>query len=382
MRINVMSWNMAGAKMLEHLDPPTDPVAKSYISAYRHVWLKGITPYLSSPRKIHPDIILLQECIGFTDTSIDPSGRWGKGQSILSEIFQGYKCYFFPAVTSHENPHPAKWLKYQQGGDVENFIPPYINIQQGYGICIKEGIQPRTLWIASKCWEETFNDADKPDRDATLCFEPISITTGLYQGDRDTEPRKAILGRVLLSSGSEKRYVNFLNVHLNTLKGEREGSIRLNRTAGQSRLVQIDLLLNNVVSAYQEARTYRVPVRGDNRKEDIWIIGGDFNATPDSEEISLIKRMGFVDGHEKSEQKEIEDQNSDSPYHGKVGTKWSLKSRSAPPIALDYIFCGLERVAFPAGKLNTHDSKKPFRPLFPREEFESDHAVLFASFGI
>ena len=35
MNINVMSWNMAGAKMLEHLDPPNDPVAKSYISAYR-----------------------------------------------------------------------------------------------------------------------------------------------------------------------------------------------------------------------------------------------------------------------------------------------------------------------------------------------------------
>lgn len=379
MDIKVMSWNMAGAKMLKYLDSPPDPVAKSYINAYSNVWSGSIQRYFTNPRKEYPDIILLQECIGFEDLSANPSGRWVSGEFILQQIFQGYKCFFFPAVSSLNNPHPAKWNKYGQGGAVKNYIPDYVNIQQGYGICIKADIQPRTLWVPHKKKGHIHPDVDKPDQQYRLCFEPINITTGLYLGNRDTEPRQAILGRILLSSGGEERYVNFLNLHLNTLKGEREGSIRLNRLSSRSRTLQLELVLDNVISAYQETSSYRMPHSTDKRKEDIWIMGGDFNSTPDSEEIALIERMGFVDGNT---QKEIEDEDTSSPYHNQIGTKWSLSNRSLPPIVLDYIFCGLERMAFPANKLDTKNSKRPFRPSFTEERFESDHAVLFVKFKL
>jgi len=93
------------------------------------------------------------------------------------------------------------------------------------------------------------------------------------------------------------RYVNFLNVHLTTLKGERVGNIRLNRKASERRLRQLDLILDNVISTYQEASAYRIPRQAYNGEDDVWILGGDFNAKPDSNEITLVKRMGFVDGN-------------------------------------------------------------------------------------
>jgi len=68
------------------------------------------------------------------------------------------------------------------------------------------------------------------------------------------------MGRAKLGLDGESRYLNYLNIHLNTLSGEREGNVRLNRRAGASRLRQIELILDNIVSAYQETTHYRIPV--------------------------------------------------------------------------------------------------------------------------
>ena len=136
------------------------------------------------------------------------------------------------------------------------------------------------------------------DTDCVSCFEPISITTGLYLGQRDTEPRLVIMGRVKLESEGESRYLNYLNIHLNTLSGEREGNVRLNRRAGASRLHQIELILDNIVSAYQETTRYRMPAGTQQSQRDIWVIGGDFNTTPDSDEINMIRQSGFTGGQQ------------------------------------------------------------------------------------
>src|ERR1043166_8303536 len=115
MQIRVMSWNMAGAKLLDKLSAPPNRVADEYVAAYGDVWQTGILPYLTVPNNVpdYPDLLLLQECIGFADHSQHPSGRWQSGSVILESIFRGYKAFFFPSVTSHENPHPEKWEKYK-----------------------------------------------------------------------------------------------------------------------------------------------------------------------------------------------------------------------------------------------------------------------------
>jgi hypothetical protein len=372
MEIRIMSWNMAGAKLFEQLDPEPGPAAGSYTAAFRQVWETSIGPWLH-PDDDLPDIILLQECIGFVDHSPAPSGRWQEGATILGGIFPGYDCFFFPALSSHANPHPGKWKRYAEGKDPRVRIPAAVDIQQGYGICVRHGVSGRNLWVADD--RPMSADADRVEPGCTSCFESINTTTGLYLGNRDTEPRLVVMGRAKLESGGESRYLNYLNVHLNTLSGEREGNVRLDRRAGASRLRQVELILDNIVSAYQETRHHRVPQGRSRGGRDLWIIGGDFNTLPDSEEIAVIRRAGFVD---VIPDKRIEVSDRDGGFSGHTGTKWSLGDTDSPPIVLDYIFCGLEQFSFPAGGLDSSGSKRPFRPHFDNPAYSSDHAVLFA----
>jgi len=375
MEVRIMSWNMAGAKLFEQLDPAPGPAAERYVSAFRRVWDNSIGPWLAIPDDDAPDIILLQECIGFEDMSSSPSGRWQSGSAILGEIFSGYECFFFPAVSSHKHPHPGKWNRYAEGGTVVNFVPPHVDLQQGYGICVRAGVSSRKLWVPWPDPNDAPVDADRADAECVSCFEPISITSGLYLGNRDTEPRMVILGRARLKSDGESRYLNYLNIHLSTLSGEREGNLRLNRSADASRTQQVELILDNIVSAYQESRSYRMPQSMQQNERDIWVIGGDFNTTPDSAEIAMICRSGFVD---TIPDKSIEDANPASTFQDSIGSKWSLANSESPPIVLDYIFCGLEQFTFPAGGLDVSGSKRPFIPRFDDMAFASDHAVLFA----
>ncbi len=67
MEISIMSWNMAGAKLFEQLDSKPYPVARSYTAAFRKTWEDSIGVWLQTPDQAQPDIILLQECIGFED---------------------------------------------------------------------------------------------------------------------------------------------------------------------------------------------------------------------------------------------------------------------------------------------------------------------------
>lgn len=376
MQIRVMSWNMAGAKLFDKLDSRPYDVASSYIKAYKYAWEKGIVGNLTVPPNPpkYPDIILLQECIGFVDTRDEPSGRWQSGEEILQQIFSGYTCFFFPALSSYKNPHPAKWEKYRKGSGQENYLPDEIEAQQGYGICVHNPNQLRKIWVKNAQQDDTI--ALKQD-DYHLCFAAINTTTGLYLGDRDTEPRLVILGRMRVGTNSlEERYVNFLNVHLTTLKGERIGNLRLNRGGSNYRIQQLDLIMDNIISSYQEATTNRIPRTSNTRKDDVWILGGDFNSTPDSEEVSFVKRMGFIDGNPD---KKLLDA-TDSKFGDKIGTKWSLADPDLPMTVLDYIFCGLERTTFATGEIRLTHSHRPFRPKFQDTSFETDHAVLFASF--
>ena len=135
------------------------------------------------------------------------------------------------------------------------------------------------------------------------------------------------------------------------------------------------MILDNIVSAYQETTRYRIPAGVEQSQRDIWIIGGDFNTTPDSEEMRMIRQAGFID---TIPDKRIEDANPDSFFHNRTGSKWSLHDSKTPAINVDYIFCGLEQFTFAADGLNTTGSRRPFRPCFDDPAFASDHAVLFA----
>src|SRR3990172_4691569 len=111
MKVNIVSWNMAGAKVFGKLDGAPKSAAGSYTHDFQNVWRDKVIPYLHTQIRLpqDPDIILLQECIGFVDHRSNPSGRWHTGQHILRQIFNGYDCFFFPTFSSHTHPNPARW---------------------------------------------------------------------------------------------------------------------------------------------------------------------------------------------------------------------------------------------------------------------------------
>ena len=62
MKINVMSWNMAGAKVFGNLEDRPRLAAQTYVEHFHSAWKDGIQPHFSPPpNPPHPDLILLQE---------------------------------------------------------------------------------------------------------------------------------------------------------------------------------------------------------------------------------------------------------------------------------------------------------------------------------
>jgi hypothetical protein len=62
MRVTVISWNMADAKVFDKLDGRPDPAAGTYTQHFQEVWNHSIMPYLSSraclptPRSRHDSL--------------------------------------------------------------------------------------------------------------------------------------------------------------------------------------------------------------------------------------------------------------------------------------------------------------------------------------
>ena len=84
--------------------------------------------------------------------------------------------------------------------------------------------------------------------------------------------------------------------HLTTLKGEREGVPVKNREGKKLRKRQLDIILDGVVSRYNNWWNETTNELKVNRHKPIWILGGDFNCLPDSDEINKVKDDGFLSG--------------------------------------------------------------------------------------
>jgi endonuclease/exonuclease/phosphatase family metal-dependent hydrolase len=119
---------------------------------------------------------------------------------------------------------------------------------------------------------------------------------------------------------------------------EREGVPSIDEEASQTRMRQLDTMLNGIVSRYNTWRKegYRwkkeskkateskvIRPRTTDRHTPIWIIAGDFNFTPESLEYLAMVRRGFID----------------MISNHTVGTKTSGLGET-PTLTVDYVFAG------------------------------------------
>jgi hypothetical protein len=285
LEFKVLNWNVAGAKYFT-IESDTD----------KDRFRADVNKHLQKLVDRHdPHVITLQEIVeyarpGELDTSlIDPPAGYTFSPSIL--------------IDSRRHPYVAKWQNAARSGG----WPYNTYFGQGLGVLWRDdlaGFRHFPVWSVP-------GPTAQPDGKSHV--EEVILMSGLYFGDRDTEPRAAAVSHFVISNDLRDSHselpkaldVFVVNLHLTTLKGEREGIPQIDGEATVIRSHQVDIILNGIVSRYNKWRNrgYRStgftaePNEGDDfkRYSPIWILCGDFNFTPDSLEYQRVKGANFVD---------------------------------------------------------------------------------------
>lgn len=320
--LTTITWNMGGVAFLR--TPPKER------PAYRVKVQREVQELIQS---YEPDIILMQEVVRYEEN--------GKRCELISPP-EGYAYQSSIAINSIHQNHPLKWNSIRSQGEWD----PNSYLGQGNAILWKKKLKHSSIWELDQSSYTNTNH---------IIEEKVRIDTGLFTGYRDTEPRIAVVYHFV----KNKRDIFVVNVHLTTLRGEREGLPAIDLRGSNVRQNQISILLEGIVSRYNEWRK----AKGDSpyKKNPLWILGGDFNATPNSVEIQTLGEMSFMDI---------------APVKG-LGTK-RKKCNNHPSITVDYIFAGPTYHAFDPQEL----TERMYRCEPDYRSTTSDHYPVIATIEI
>ncbi|MFI5329709.1 MAG: endonuclease/exonuclease/phosphatase family protein [Desulfobaccales bacterium] len=348
MEFRILNWNIGGAKYLDLHEQD------------RLEFMQDLNYELGQLiRTYRPHVITLQEIV-----------RYGPSKNKADDIidkFHGYRYYPFPLIDTDDMSARRKWDNVRKKGQWDKIIKEQWQsnyyFAQGNAFLFNEDIPPYPVWSLSEG-----KDGSDPNKHFV---EQVTLQFGLYFGNRDTEPRAALVSHFILRSGELDDMpldVFVVNLHLTTLKGEREGIPQKDEEAIKIRLTQLKSIFYGIVSQYNTwikeecAKEYNIKEESEkacNRHPPIWILAGDFNFTPESLEYETIIRRNFIDVNK----------------FGK-GTGTKAKGRKNPAtLTLDYIFAGPKFISF--DPIITEESIK--RNPIPFYEVEiSDHYPIFA----
>ena len=334
--IKMINWNVGGAKYLElpawdgKGRRPTDWAPGDeieYREQYKYALMKALQNLIS---RHHPDVITLQEIVQYS-ASGNPSMR-----EDLMDPVGGYTYVPFPLIDTEQYSAQPKWLKVMDKGGWTS--PPRPFFAQGNGFLLKDMCPHYPVWSLTRADADHLMYPGNTGRDGQhkTRVERVDLQTGLYFGDRNTEPRVALVLHLVLPANGRPLDVFVVNLHLTTLRGEREGIPEIDEKASCDRLEQLKVVLDGVVSRYNQWRGngYKIADRqvhvdphwdigaAQERHNPIWVIAGDFNFTRQSAEYQYLTRRNFMDL--------LPD---DKP------TKSSGLGKD-PTLAVDYIFAG------------------------------------------
>lgn len=278
MEFKIINWNIAGAKYLE----------KKKVE--REEFRKQLNHELKALIKTHdPHIVTLQEIV-----------RYGKNSQNANDIIdpiKGYKYWPFHLIDSDVFSSKAKWNKVSNKGG----WPSKEYFAQGNAMLFRKDVPHFPVYDLTRSCERRYDQKRH-------FVEQIALNSGLYFGDRDTEPRAALVAHFIYNPKhkSDKPLDIFvINVHLTTLTDEREGIPEIDLDASKIRLDQLEKIFCYIISKYNKWKQQGFKERGENRKwkrweakkryQPVWILAGDFNFSPESVEYEAIKRMNFID---------------------------------------------------------------------------------------
>lgn len=320
----VLNWNIGGAKYLE-----AEKDKRLGIQETINKDLGKLVRMHNTP----PHVITLQEIVRWKEPDDE------KINDIL-DCPEGYRYYPIPLIDSDSLSAQEKWnkvktLRKKVGDKVVEIVNwhPDAYFEQGNAILLRKDVPHFPIKDLSK------SSNHKPNQERHY-IEQIPLHPGLYFGDRDTEPRDALVAHFIYNPDDldgktgKPLDVFIVNVHLTTLTMEREGIPEIDTEATRIRLKQIDTIFHNVISLYNRWKRQGFLERGEQREkwedsetseryEPVWIVSGDFNFTPESMEYENVKRKNFEDV---------------IPQKGS-GTKAKGVNENAT-LTLDYIFAG------------------------------------------
>jgi endonuclease/exonuclease/phosphatase family metal-dependent hydrolase len=328
MKLTVLNWNIGGAKFFETGKRADRKIFRDKLNRI----LKELVCDSDLPK---PDVVTLQEIVQYQEDDDEDI------QDIIDNI-PGYYYFPFILIDSKISSSKAKWEVVKKNSD----WGPNTYFAQGNAFLIKKEAPLFKVWDLSNL------DQDRPEIiNPKHYIEKVHLDSGLYFGDRNTEPRASLVAHFIYDP--TKQYyqgqkniierkpfdIFVVNVHLTTLKMEREGVPEIDTMASKIRQGQLDVIFNGIVSRYISWRLSGYKQRGieinPNDKETfdryspVWIIAGDFNFTEESSEYESIKRMNFID--------------TVPPDGKKTQFGYGTKSKGReidPTLNLDYIFAG------------------------------------------
>jgi endonuclease/exonuclease/phosphatase family metal-dependent hydrolase len=363
MKFTVLNWNIGGAKFLEE---KTREERERTRAKFNEALLTIITDRDVGPQ---PDVITLQEIVRYRE----PDDLEVK--DLFSEI-PGYSYFPFPLIDTKIISSKAKWNKILKNSDWH----PRTYFAQGNAFLIKNTAPHFPVWDLSDL-EQT-----RPGECGDHFIELVHLDSGLYFGDRNTEPRAALVAHFIcdpvdlsseVSRGDGRKPLDIfvVNLHLTTLMLEREGVPEIDAQAAKIRQSQLDVVFNGIVSRYNSWKRSGYRERGDPRKPEayetfdrhspVWVIAGDFNFTEESAEYAYIKRVNFIDT---------------VPEDGKK-SRWGHGTKASgvgndPTLTLDYIFAGPKFVSLdPAIVAEMHRN----RVIHDHKLRASDHYPVLSS---
>jgi endonuclease/exonuclease/phosphatase family metal-dependent hydrolase len=365
MRFTILNWNIGGAKFLEEKTRAQRQKTR--------LTLNDALKRLIASRETAPDIVTLQEIVRYQepdDVEI---------QDLLDPI-DGYRYLPFTLISTNLVSSRAKWNKVLDKSDWHKSS----YFAQGNAFLVKKDSPVFPVWDLSDLRQPC------PATDRDHFVEHVHLDSGLYFGDRNTEPRAALVLHFIYgheSPDGTMRPVDIfvVNLHLTTLMMEREGVPEIDTLATRTRLGQLEIVFNGIVSRYNswrqedypERRRQREPTAQEDlvRHSPLWILAGDFNFTEESEEYMYIKKSNFIDT--------VLPIQRESAWGN--GTKAKGVGKD-PTLTLDYIFAGpkfvsLDRVLWEKGIANNrviHDHvyrASDHYPVYSKIEFTPRFSV-------
>jgi len=358
MNFSILSWNIGGAKFLETKQRDERSLQKEKLN-------QALTELV---HKFQPDIVTLQEIVRYREPD-DVEIR-----DVVDPIPPGYRYFPVDLINSGLMSSRAKWNKVLEESDWDRTT----YFAQGNAFLVKKTSPVFPVWDLSNLQQP------KPGTDRDHFVEQVHLDSGLYFGDRNTEPRAALVMHFITDpkiKGKEGWPLDIfvVNIHLTTLMKEREGVPEIDALAEEIRLAQLKIVFNGIVSRYNSWRQDRYPQRNKrrdptptesfDRHSPIWILAGDFNFTEKSAEYEWIMRRNFIDT--------VPDERKESPWG--IGIKAKGVSKD-PTLTLDYIFAGPQFVS-----LDPVIKKAGLRENYVVHDHEyraSDHYAVFSRLAL